>query len=72
MSLVIETYHNSHVLLKEGTPVPYISNGKNGVYETIYTDIKLVSLRKGYKIYHYYVSNERVSEVLRSKSLVCE
>jgi len=63
----------SHICLKEGDPVPYFtSSTQQMVYPTIYPTIYLVSLRKGYKVHHFYVNKERVAEVVSKKSLVCE
>ncbi len=63
----------SHICLKEGYPVPYFTSpNQQLVYPTIYPSVYLVSLRKGYKVHHYYVNKERVEEVVSNKSLVCE
>ena len=68
MELYSEDYTKaSHILLKEGTPIPFFKNEKTKVlYETIDPSIHLVSIRKGFKVYHYYVKEERVNALLKS------
>ena len=57
----------SHIIVKEGTPIPTLSTLNKKSNRTIYTttepDIVLVSIRVGYKVYYYYVSKQRAMEL---------
>ena len=57
----------SHIIVKEGMPIPTLStiNKKSNrtIYTTIEPDIVLVSIRIGYKVDYYDVSKQRAMEL---------
>lgn len=57
-----------HIIVQEGDPLPtmeVVTKKSNlGVYTTQNPYILLVSIRNGYKVYHYYVSKGRAHELL--------
>jgi len=57
----------SHIIVKEGMPVPTretLSKQSNrALYTTHNPDIVLVSIRVGYKVFYYYVSKQRAHEL---------
>ena len=68
----MELYHysESHIVVKEGDPllyntIPIYSDRKYKVYQTSNPCLYLFSIRRMYKVYHYYVSMQRILELLQ-------
>jgi hypothetical protein len=61
---------NSHIILKEGIPLPYFTPCTNQkMYATTDSSVFLASIRKGFYVYHYYVSEQRALELTRENTL---
>lgn len=63
----------NHIIVQEGSPLPSFEplckKSNMGVYKTSNPYILLVSIRVGYKVYHYYVSKERATEIIGTNML---
>jgi hypothetical protein len=67
-----------HITLAEGHPYPMLHTKPIfmaniiKVVQTIQPFIFLVSIRKGYKVFHHYVTMERVNQLLGTEMDDCE
>ena len=62
----------SHYIFKEGIPLPYYKN-KHPVSNTVDPNIVLISIRKGFRIHHHYISVQRAKALaLEVQDSFCE
>ncbi len=67
-----------HITLAEGSPYPMLEtkpifrSTTTQVVPTMQPSIFLVSIRKGYKVFHHYVNMDRVNQLLGTETDDCE
>ena len=68
-SVMSEITLPSHIIVKEGSPLPLTENvwkkSNYSLYKTRNPFIFLLSVRLGFKIHYYYVSEKRLSELVQ-------